>query len=67
MTRHPKKHHDEHKHEHHAAARKQPPHKDWRLWVIVGLMLAAMIGYIMSMDESVEPGGAEEPRVPAAP
>ena len=58
-------HHHDHDHEGHA--HKQPPHKDWRLWVVVGLMLAAMIGYIMSMDEAIEPGGVEEPQVPAAP
>lgn len=64
MTDHPKKHKTQHNHGSHA--RKTPPHKDWRAWVVVGLMLAAMVAYIFSMDESIEPGEVEQPRVPAA-
>jgi hypothetical protein len=42
-------------------------HKDWRSWVVVGLMLAAMAAYIMSLDEEIKPGGkANGQRVPAA-
>jgi len=42
-------------------------HKDWRLWVVVALMLLAMFTYVMSMDESVLPGGRTQAPVPAAP
>lgn len=30
-------------------------HKDWRVWLIVGLMLVAMIVYVLTLDESVLP------------
>lgn len=42
-------------------------HKDWRAWTVVGLMLVAIAAYIMSMDESIQPGPgpAEGPVVPA--
>jgi hypothetical protein len=42
-------------------------HKDWRLWVVVGLMLLAMLTYVMTMDEAVQPGGKVQEAVPAAP
>jgi len=31
-------------------------HADWRLWVAVILMLAAMLYYVMSLDLSRRPG-----------
>lgn len=66
MTKHSQKHDHGHHHEHESHVQKQPPHKDWRLWIVVGLMLAAMLGYIFSMDEEIEPGGVEaEQRMPA--
>ncbi|MGO9463055.1 MAG: hypothetical protein ACLQIB_18660 [Isosphaeraceae bacterium] len=42
-------------------------HKDWRLWVIVGLMLLAILTYVMTMDEAVQFGGKVKEAVPAAP
>lgn len=42
-------------------------HRDWRLWVVVALMLLAMAIYVMTMDESVQPGGKLKDAVPAAP
>lgn len=30
-------------------------HKDWRVWVAVGLMLAAMGIYVLTLDDSVQP------------
>ena len=66
MTNHKNQHSAGHHHEHHA--KKRGLHKDWRAWVVVGLMLAAIVAYILSLDESDPPGGQnEEPRVPAAP
>ncbi len=51
-------------HQQHPAP-KSAWHKDWRTWVVVGLMLAAMAVYVFSVDESVDPGanegGTEEP------
>jgi hypothetical protein len=42
-------------------------HKDWRLWIVVGLMLLAMLTYVMTMDERFQPGGKMQDAVPAAP
>jgi hypothetical protein len=41
-------------------------HKDWRFWVAVGLMLAAMGMYVLSLDESVQPGSGTGSGLPAA-
>jgi hypothetical protein len=30
-------------------------HKDWRVWVMEGMMLAAMFIYVLTLDESVVP------------
>jgi hypothetical protein len=35
---------------------KRGLHRDWRLWLAVILMLAAMAAYVMTMDESLLPG-----------
>ncbi|MGC8660045.1 MAG: hypothetical protein ACP5U1_13330 [Desulfomonilaceae bacterium] len=52
-----------HKHQNHAK-REQPDqfefsskklHKDWRVWLVVGLMLAAIIIYVVTLDDSVIP------------
>jgi hypothetical protein len=42
-------------------------HRDWRLWVVVGLMLVAMLTYVLTMDEAVQPGKKVQETVPAAP
>ncbi|RJR42973.1 MAG: hypothetical protein C4567_06445 [Deltaproteobacteria bacterium] len=34
---------------------RQGLHKDWRMWVALGLMLAAMGMYVLSLDDSVQP------------
>ena len=56
------------KHTHHAE--KKPPwkglHKDWRVWLAVGLMLAAMATYVLTLDDSVQPGRGASGRTPAA-
>lgn len=31
------------------------PHKDWRVWVVVVLMLAAIVGYVLTLDDSILP------------
>ena len=48
----------EHKHDHkHEPTPKRGLHKDWRVWAIVGLMLAAMFAYVLSDDEAMPFGG----------
>jgi hypothetical protein len=42
-------------------------HRDWRAWVVVLLMLAAMVIYVLSDNESLRPGGGTRQPVPAAP
>ncbi|MFZ5449069.1 MAG: hypothetical protein ACOZFS_10590 [Thermodesulfobacteriota bacterium] len=43
-------------------------HKDWRTWVVVGLMLAAIGTYVLTLDDSIQPGGVNAPAVaPANP
>lgn len=62
------KQHEQHgkSHSHHAP-KKKPIHKDWRAWLVVGLMIGAMVIYILSLNEEVEPGNdQEQPAVPAA-
>jgi len=41
-------------------------HKDWRLWLAIGLMLAAMGAYVLTLDDSVQPGSAANRGAPAA-
>ena len=40
-------------------------HKDWRTWVVVGLMLAAIGIYVFTLDDSVRPGSPQQD-IPAA-
>ena len=30
-------------------------HKDWRVWLAVVLMLAAIVMYVLSLDDSIVP------------
>jgi len=30
-------------------------HKDWRVWVVVLVMLAAISAYVLSLDDSIVP------------
>jgi hypothetical protein len=41
-------------------------HKDWRLWVAVGLMLVAMLTYIMSGDLAWRPGNQPQQAPPGS-
>lgn len=49
--------HDHDKHDHSHAPARKGVHKDWRVWVIVGLMLLGMLIYILTLDESLQPVG----------
>ena len=44
---------------------KKKIHHDWRFWAVV-LMLVGMAVYVVTFDESLEPGGQEQEEVPAA-
>jgi hypothetical protein len=70
MTHHPSQH-DEHSHKHHPPHHRKGLHKHWLTWVVVGLMLAAMVAYVLSDNESIRPGGGPQgqamPAAPAAP
>ena len=41
-------------------------HKDWRAWLVIGLMLAAIGTYVLTLDESISPGSAAQGGIPAA-
>lgn len=49
-------HDDHHQHKHHSGRKNKPIHQHWLTWVVVGLMLAAMMIYVFSDDESLQPG-----------
>lgn len=52
-----------HNHEHGSSSKhrsglkpeKVQLHKDWRVWVGVGLMLLAMLVYVVTLDDSILP------------
>jgi hypothetical protein len=63
MTQH---HNHDHKKSHEHSKRGQRPlHHDWRLWVGVALAVAAMLAYVLSDDESLQPAGGDQPGMPA--
>jgi hypothetical protein len=55
-----------HPHEHGRDKAKHPRgtrplmglHKDWRTWAVIGLMLAAIGTYVLTLDDSIQPGSA---------
>ena len=59
----------EHKHEHghHQGPSRRKLHHDWRLWLVVGLMLAAMLIYVLSDNERFGLGGGTAKMPPPAP
>ena len=67
MSKH--KHEEGHAHSHaHSGEHHRPgwqPHRDWRVWGVV-LMLIAMAAYVLSQNEALSPVGDGE-AVPAAP
>jgi hypothetical protein len=67
MTNHDHQHDHHHGHHHEHPPRKRGVHKDWRAWLVVILMLAAMWMYLRTMDESIQPDGQLKPGMPAAP
>lgn len=41
-------------------------HKDWRTWAVIGLMLAAIGTYVLTLDDSIRPGSASPNAGPTA-
>jgi len=59
---------DQHDHGHHHGPPRRKLHHDWRLWLVVGLMLAAMLMYVLSDNERFgfrRGAGKMSPPVPA--
>jgi hypothetical protein len=72
MTEHEERGHHRDHHTHSQEVAPTPPwlrraHRDWRLWVVVGLMLIGIVIYVLSFDEALQPGGQVKDVVPAAP
>ncbi len=40
-------------------------YKRWEVWAVIALMLAAMVFYIVSLDESIWPGAKQGNKSPA--
>jgi len=40
-------------------------HKDWKTWVVIGIMLAAIGIYVLTLDDSMEPSMAPPGEIPA--
>ncbi|AFM24526.1 hypothetical protein [Desulfomonile tiedjei] len=55
MTQHNHKHPRSHDHTQNDEEDSWKFHKDWRVWLVVGMMLAAMCIYVLTLDESVVP------------
>ena len=47
--------HAKHRHGNKAASSKWQLHKDWRAWLAVILMVAAVVMYVLSLDDSIVP------------
>lgn len=58
-----------HHHDHHSHGQKPktstPLHKNWVTWTVIALMIAAMVFYVLSLDESLIPWGKPQEKVPA--
>ena len=52
-----KQSHEHAKHDHRDKARSSNwmLHKDWRTWLAVAVMIAAIIMYVLSLDDSIVP------------
>jgi len=66
MTPHGHKHAQERKAGSHRKIDWTGLHKDWRTWLVIGLMLAAIGAYVLTLDDSIQPGSAAQGGIPAA-
>jgi 4-amino-4-deoxy-L-arabinose transferase-like glycosyltransferase len=56
---------EEHMHGEHPRRQDRKLHRDWRIWLGVVLMLAAMAIYLLTMDEAIVPGNPAAAHPPA--
>jgi membrane-anchored protein YejM (alkaline phosphatase superfamily) len=64
----PHHHSGAHVHEHERQTHwTRKPHVKWTAIAIVALMIASMLIYVFSVDDSLVPGQPEQQRIPAAP
>lgn len=52
----------EHEHGPHQRSSRRKLHHDWRLWLVVGLMLAAMLVYVVSDNDASDWGEVRQKR-----
>jgi hypothetical protein len=64
---HPGHHHGHHQEHQHEAPRGRQFHKDWRVWVAVVVILAAMATYVLTNGEVLRPAPPPQEAVPATP
>jgi len=63
----PHHHSGAHVHEHERGTHwSKKPHVRWAAVAIVALMIAAMLVYVLSVDDSLAPGQPPQQRTPAA-
>jgi ABC-type nickel/cobalt efflux system permease component RcnA len=55
MTQHHQKHSHTHSGESRIASAEKKWHKNWRVWLAVGIMLLAISMYVLTLDESIVP------------
>jgi hypothetical protein len=57
-------HHSGH---HHDDKPRRQYHKDWRVWIAVVVLLAALGTYVLTNGEVLRPAPAPQPSAPGAP
>ena len=57
----------QHEHGHHQGPSRRKLHHDWRLWLVVALMLAAMLIYVLSDSERFSLDGSKGKMSPPVP
>lgn len=62
--KHSSDHHGHQNAAHHSGAKTKRIHHDWRFWTAIVLMGVAMAAYVLSFDESLQPGGVDQAEVP---
>jgi hypothetical protein len=57
MAKHNHKHSESHRQTERVEAEfsSRKLHKDWRVWLVVGMMVAAMVMYVLSLDDTILP------------
>jgi hypothetical protein len=55
MTQHHTKHSHTHSGHNQSASLDKKWHQNWRMWLVVGIMLLAIGMYVLTLDESIVP------------